>query len=475
MKGLRGEFNKPKTKIVATIGPASAKKTVLRRILRYVSVARVNLAHGTKEEHLKMIELVRDVSSKIERDVSVMVDLPGPKIRLGKLEKPVNLKRGERIVLYVENEKKKGEKGGEEKDVIRLPVEFQDFPKIVSKGGVIYLCDGMVKLRVEDVREDEVYCYVVCGGTVTSRRGINVPGKVGVRVPTEEDVKLLENVKDVVDAVGISFVSCAEDVERVRKLTDAFLIAKIERDVAVRNINEILEAADGIMVARGDLGVEMPIEELAVIQKRLIAKANLASKPVITATQMLESMIEDVRPTRAEVTDVANAILDGSDALMLSEETAIGKYPVEAVETMARIAKFTEKYRDALTENKILAEMRRKCKDCVDAIALAIVEVMNCLDVDYIVARTRSGRTARSISRFKPSQWILAFTTSRKVCRELNFSYGVIPFDVKDRSDTAIADYLKERNVRGRVVITEEVRLDENVSVGTNAIKVFVV
>ncbi len=472
MKGLRGEFNKPKTKIVATIGPASSKKTVLRRILKYASVARVNLAHGSGEEHRKMIELVREVSEKIERDVSVMVDLPGPKIRLGKLEKPVNLKRGEKVVLYVGSEARDENDGDEE---IRLPVEYEDFPRIVRKGGVIYLCDGMVKLRVEDVGENEVYCYVVCGGTVTSRRGINVPGKVKVRVPTEEDVRLLENVKDFIDAVGISFVSCAEDVERVRKLTDAFLIAKIERDVAVKNINEILNAADGIMVARGDLGVEMPIEELAVIQKRLITKANLASKPVITATQMLESMIEDVRPTRAEVTDVANAILDGSDALMLSEETAIGKYPVEAVETMAKIARFTEKFRDELTENRILAEMRKKCKDCVDAIALAIVEVMNCLDVDYIVARTRSGKTARSISRFKPSQWILAFTTSRKVCRELNFSYGVIPFEVKDRSDVAIADYLKERNVRGRVVITEEVRLDENVRVGTNAIKVFVV
>ncbi len=471
MKGLTREFTKPKTKIVATIGPASAKKTVLKRILRYASVARINLAHGSGEDHLKMIELVREVSSKIEKDVSVMVDLPGPKIRLGELKKPVNLKRGERVVLYVGKRTRSEEK---EKDA-RLPVDYEDFPKIVSKGGVIYLCDGMVKLRVEEVGENEVYCYVVYGGTVTSRRGINVPGKVRVRVPTEEDVKLLENVKNETDAVGISFVSCAEDIERVRKLTDAFLIAKIERDVAVRNIDEILNAADGIMVARGDLGVEMPIEELAVIQKRLITKANLASKPVITATQMLESMIEDVRPTRAEVTDVANAILDGSDALMLSEETAIGKYPVEAVETMVKIARFTEKCRGELTENRVLAEMRKRCKDCVDAIALAIVEVMNCLDVDYIVARTRSGRTARSISRFKPSQWILAFTTSKKVCRELNFSYGVIPFEVKDRSDVAIADYLKERNVRGRIVITEEVRLDENVKVGTNAIKVFVV
>jgi len=197
-----------------------------------------------------------------------------------------------------------------------------------------------------------VICTVLCGGTVTSRRGINVPGSVNVPVPTEEDVELLKAFGERVDAVGISFVGSREDVERVRKLTDAFLIAKIERSVAVKNIDGIIDAADGIMVARGDLGVEMPIEELAVIQKRLILKANLASKPVITATQMLESMIADVRPTRAEATDVANAILDGSDALMLSEETAIGKYPVEAVETMASIARFTEDYREELAENK---------------------------------------------------------------------------------------------------------------------------
>ncbi len=461
------ELEKSKTKIVATVGPASSKKSVLKKILRYASILRVNLAHGSVEEKEKLIDFVRDVIS--DRNVSLLADLPGPKMRLGKLEKPINLKRGERVVLYV------GE-GKSDDEEIRIPVEFEDFPRIVSKGTIVYLCDGIVKLRVEEVSENEVVCTVLCGGTVTSRRGINVPGSVRVEVPTEEDRELLRLFGDKVDAIGISFVGSKEDVERVRRLTKAFLIAKIEREVAVRNIDEILEASDGIMVARGDLGVEMPIEELAVIQKRLIMKANLASKPVITATQMLESMIADVRPTRAEVTDVANAILDGSDALMLSEETAIGKYPVEAVETMAAIAKFTESCREELTENKVLAKIREVCSSRnskVDAIALAIVEIMKCLEVDYIVARTRSGRTARSISRFKPSQWILAFTTSEKVCKELNFSYGVVPFALEDRSDKSIVKFLKNEGIEGRIVITEEVRLDEEVKVGTNAIKIF--
>lgn len=468
------ELEKPKTKIVATIGPSSSRKTILKNIVRYASVIRINLAHGDFEEKEKLIDLVREVSAKMDSAVSLLADLPGPKIRLGILKEPLNIKRGERIILYVDGEKnyRKIEREGSE---IRLPVEYEEFPKIVSRGSLVYLCDGTVKLRVEDVGESEVTCVVLCGGTVTSRRGINVPGSVKVDVPTKEDIELLKAFGSKVDAIGVSFVGKREDIEKVRKFTDAFLIAKIERESAVRNIDGIMDAADGVMVARGDLGVEMPIEELAVIQKKLIMKANLASKPVITATQMLESMINDVRPTRAEVTDVANAILDGSDALMLSEETAVGKYPVETVETMAAIAKFTERYREELTENRILSIMKETCgnKNVVDAIALAIVQIMKCIDIDFIIARTRSGRTARSISRFKPSQWIFAFTPDERVRRNLNFSYGVIPFTMKDRSDRNIVSFLKKLGIEGKAVITEEIRLDESVRIGTNAVKIF--
>ena len=476
MKKKISILDKPKTKIVATAGPASSRKTVLRKIMKYASAIRVNLAHGSMEDKEKLIELVRKVSESSNANISLLADLPGPKMRLGKLERPVNLKRGEKVVLFTCKGERSEKTEKQSPDEIRIPVEYEDFPRIVSKGDKVYLCDGTIKLRVEEKTESEVVCTVLCGGTVTSRRGINVPGSADVPVPTEEDVELLRAFGDRVDAVGISFVGSREDVERVRKLTNAFLIAKIERGIAVKNIDGILDAADGIMVARGDLGVEMPIEELAVLQKRLILKANLASKPVITATQMLESMIADIRPTRAEATDVANAILDGSDALMLSEETAIGKYPVEAVETMAAIARFTEDYREEFAENRVLTIMKKTCsekKNAVDAIALAIIQIMKCLDIDMIIARTRSGRTARCISRFKPSQWIFAFTPEEKVCKELNFSYGVIPFAMEDRSDKNIVEFLRDTGVSGKAVITEEVRLDENVRVGTNAVKIF--
>ncbi len=469
---LKKEIKKPKTKIVATVGPSSSKKTVLRKIVKYASILRINLAHGDRESREKMIELVKKVSEDEDRNISILADLPGPKMRIGKLDKAINLKRGEKIILYVKEKIQEVQEKEKISEEIRIPVEYEDFPSIVKKGSYVYLCDGMIKLRVEDVSENEVICTVLCGGTVTSRRGINVPGSVKVNVPTEEDKELIKEVEGKVDAIGISFVSCKEDVEKVRKLSNAFLIAKIEREIAVKNIDEILSAADGIMVARGDLGVEMPIHEIAIVQKKLILKANLAAKPVITATQMLESMTADIRPTRAEVTDVSNAILDGSDALMLSEETAIGKYPVEAVETMVAIAKFTEKYREELAENRVLSKVRKSCKDVVDAITLAIAGVMDCVDIDYIVARTRSGRTARHISRFKPNCWILAFTTSDRVCKNLNFSYGVIPFNLKDREDKTIVDFLRREGVSGRVVITEESRLEESIRVGTNAIKI---
>ncbi len=466
MVSLKKELKKPKTKIIATIGPASSKKTILKKILKYASILRINLAHGSREDREKLIELINKVSEEENRNISILADLPGPKMRIGKIEEPISLKRGEKIILYVENEK---DNISEE---TRIPVEFKDFTKIVKKNSYVYLCDGTIKLKVNEVRKNEVVCTVLCGGVVTSRRGINVPGAINVSIPTEQDKKLLKELEGKVDAIGISFVGCREDVERVRKLTDAFLIAKIERDVAVKNINGILKAADGIMIARGDLGVEIPIQEVAVVQKKLIMKANLASKPVITATQMLESMTEDVRPTRAEVTDVANAILDGSDALMLSEETAIGKYPVEAVETMAAIAKLTEKYRNELSENRVLNLIKSSCKNTVDAITLSIVQTMNCIDIDYIIARTRSGKTARHISRFKPQCWIFAFTTNEKVRKNLNFSYGVIAFNLKDRDDKTIVDYLRNEGISGKVILTEESRIDEKVRIGTNTIKI---
>ncbi len=328
-----------KTKIIATLGPASLNEKTITAMVRAggMSVARINFAHGDLKQHEKSIKLVRRVSERLNRPVAILGDLPGVKIRVGEIEGgSVTLRRWQTVTLTT-------------RDVIGneavIPVEFKDFPKLVSKGDVIYLSDGFIALRVEEVQEQDVVCKVLVGGTLFSRKGgINIPPKarLAIEAITKKDLEFLEfSLEHGVDAVGISFVGSAYDILKARRFIEErngrlFLIAKIERPDAVRNFDEILRAADGVMVARGDLGVEMPIEKLPILQKKLIYKANCTGKPVITATQMLESMTHEKLPTRAEVTDVANAILDGTDAVMLSEETAVGKYPVETVRMMQR-------------------------------------------------------------------------------------------------------------------------------------------
>ncbi len=412
-----------KTKIIATIGPASNSKSVLRRLVRAgVNVARINFAHGTFEEHAKVVERIREVSERLETFVSILGDLPGIKIRIGKLAKePIELVKGQRVVLTTRDVE-----GTEEE----IPVEFKDLPRIVEKGDVIYLNDGYIALKVEEVVGEDVICRVMSGGKVFSRKGLNVPkADLPLEAVTDEDIEILDFMIDTgFDAVGISFVGSAHDVIKVkrhlkRRNARLFVISKIERIDGLRNFEEILSASDGIMVARGDLGVEVPIERLPIIQKRLIRRANVEGKPAITATQMLESMTTDRMPTRAEVTDVANAILDGSDAMMLSEETAVGRYPVEAVRVMAKIAKTTESYREGLEEWVLVKRGTIK-----DAVALAIAEALKVVDVKFIVTPTRLGETPRLISRFKPKQWILAFSSDRATVGGLTFSYGVHPF-----------------------------------------------
>ncbi|AIF70084.1 hypothetical protein PAP_08515 [Palaeococcus pacificus DY20341] len=464
------------TKIVGTIGPSSDSKEVLEELIKYgLNIARINFAHGSFEEHERKIKLVREISEKLNRRVAILGDLPGPKLRIGELEKePITLEKGKDIVLTTSDIR-----GNEEV----IPVEFKRLPEALSKGDELYLNDGFIKLKVEDVQGSDIKCRVIVGGVLSSHKGINIPkADIPIETPTKRDFEILEFLLDHdVDAVGISFVRSARDVLKVKEFVkergkDIFVIAKIERPEAVRNINEILEVADGIMVARGDLGVEMPIEELPIIQKKLIFKANLVGKPVITATQMLESMTSDIRPTRAEATDVANAILDGTDAVMLSEETAVGAYPVEAVKTMARIAKVVEFYRNSLGENKVLSYLRQhphKMK-VVDAISLSIMEAIRTLRIKYILAQTRSGATARRISRFKPKQWILAFTDNKRVCNTLMFSYGVYPFYMEERNDRNILRFVKEHNLAksgDTVLLTEEIKLEKQV--GTNSMKIF--
>lgn len=465
-----------KTKIIATIGPSSNKKEVLEKMIKKgMGIARLNFAHGTFKSHEKMIKLIRSVSSHLDKRVAIIGDLPGPKLRIGEFEKePIILRKGDVVTLTTRDVK------GNEK---LIPVEFKKLPKIVSKGDVIYLKDGFIKLKVEEVQGTDIKCRVIIGGTLSSHKGINLPkANIPVESPTNRDLEILDFILEHdVDAVGISFVRKAEDVIRVKKIAQKkgkqiFVIAKIERPEAVKNIDEILKVADGIMVARGDLGVEMPIEELAIIQKKLIFKANLVGKPVITATQMLESMTEDIRPTRAEATDVANAILDGTDAVMLSGETAIGQYPVETVEMMSKIARVAEAYRESINDNKVLDTIKGKTSEISveDAISIGIAEALKVIDVKLILTPTTTGKTPRLISRFKPKQWILAFSPDKKVCNSLMFSYGVYPFYMEERSDENILRFIKENNLAksgDRVLITEGIKIEK--PVGTNAMKIF--
>ena len=421
-----------KTKIVATIGPASRAPAILRKMLRAgMNVARLNFSHGDLETLRSDIRTIRNLAGELGLTVAILADLPGPKIRVGTLEGgSLVLQKGERVTMTTRD--LPGKPG-------LIPVQFEALPRTVAKGGIIYLNDGFIQLKVMEVKAQDVLCRVVIGGQLLSHKGLNLPGAhIGVDAVTARDLELVRfAVAEGIDAVSISFVQDARDIEKVRNLvrqsrSPMHIVAKIERHEATRNIDEILEAADGIMVARGDLGVEIPIEQVPMVQKQLIFKANLAGKPVITATQMLESMTENIRPTRAEVTDVANAVLDGTDALMLSEETAIGAYPAESVAMMARIARVTESGRRSLaTGNQVSEAVRasisRPGAVSEDVISLDVIEALKTLKIRFVLAPTESGGTPRRIARYKADTWVLAFTTDEKVRNFLNLSSGVYP------------------------------------------------
>ncbi|MBF0504823.1 MAG: pyruvate kinase [Candidatus Omnitrophica bacterium] len=334
-----------KTRVVCTIGPACRAPFKLEGLIKSgMNVARLNFSHGDFGEHAENIRNIRAAAGKIGRPVSIIVDLPGVKIRVGSLlNDAVILKKHEDIVLTTRNVVGT--------DTL-IPVEYKRLSRAVSRGSIIYLNDGFIQLKVIKTDDHDVFCKVITGGKLLSHKGLNLPGaKLRINPITERDLQIVDfALKQGVNIFGLSFIESAKDIDQVRQFAKkrgktVYLVAKIERQGAVENFDKILKAADAIMIARGDLGVEVPIEEVPIIQKKLIQKANIMGKPVITATQMLESMVQNVRPTRAEVTDVANAILDGTDAVMLSEETAIGEYPLEAVRMMARIAKFTQKNR----------------------------------------------------------------------------------------------------------------------------------
>ncbi|WP_456341973.1 pyruvate kinase [Thermovibrio sp.] len=411
---------KKRTKIVATLGPASSNERVLTKMVEAgLSVVRLNMSHGDHSEHAERFRLVREVERKTGSPIPVLVDLCGPKIRIGKLPKePLFLHRGDRVVLTTG----KAEKG-------KIPVNYPELHREVKRGEAILLADGAFRLKVKEVRGRDIICEVLVGGPLTSHKGVNLPHtKLSVPALTEKD---REDVRFAVemgaDFIALSFVRRADDVRELKELLSSLgaeipVIAKIEKPEAVKNVDEILEVSDGIMVARGDLGVELPIEKVPVIQKMLIRKANEAGKPVITATQMLKTMVDLPVPTRAEATDVANAVLDGTDALMLSEETAVGKYPVRVIRTMAKIAAEAEKIYPYERYSSLSA------KTLQDSLSKSACNLSREVKVKAIVPFTRSGATARAVSRFRPSVPIYAVTHDRKTFRRLNLLWGVYPF-----------------------------------------------
>jgi pyruvate kinase len=425
-----------KTKIVCTIGPASQSKSTLERMISNgMNVARLNFAHGDFDNHRETIANIRAAARASGRRVAVMGDLPGPKMRIGRLEKePVQLERGQEVVLQT------GEIVGNKN---RFSVSFANMPSVVNPGDHIFLNDGFIQLVVTGVRGEEIYCEVEVGDELRSNKGINLPGiELGVQAFTDRDQECLKFAAEYgLDAISQSFVQDRSDVETVRRAAEEldyfpFIIAKIERARAVKNLEEILDAADGIMVARGDLGVEIPIERIAVTQKQLIRKANLNGKPVITATHMLESMVTHTRPTRAEATDVANAILDGTDCVMLSGETATGSYPVEAVNVMDCIARITEANVKNEDLDRILqAEKIRGEISSADLISLTINYSINRLQPSLVITPTLSGSTARRVCRFRPPVWIIAVSPNETTCQGLQFSYGVYPVLEPEKPD----------------------------------------
>lgn len=468
-----------RTKIVATIGPASRTPAVLKRMLRAgMNVARLNFSHGDLETHHEDIRAIRTLAHELGLTVAILADLPGPKIRIGTLEGGMLvLKKGERVVMTTRAIA--GRPG-------LIPVQFKALPQTVSKGGVIYLNDGFIQLKVMEVKDQEVACRVIIGGQLLSRKGLNLPGAhIGVDAVTARDLEFVRfALSEGIDAVGISFVQGARDIEKVRAYVrksgrSMYVVAKIERREAVRNIDAILEAADGIMIARGDLGVEIPIEQVPMVQKQLIFKANLAGKPVITATQMLESMTGNIRPTRAEVTDVANAVLDGTDALMLSEETAIGAYPAETIAMMARIARVTESGRARLAAGNqvceaVRATLSRAGAQSEDVISLDMLEALKTLKIRFVLAPTASGGTPRRIARYKADTWILGFTTSERIRNFLNITSGVYPvlLPAIDSDDELIAFLKRTAAVKAGDMVLITRRLPAEKSGKVNSLKI---
>lgn len=468
-----------RSKIVCTIGPASQSVETLRELISAgMDVARLNFSHGTHEEHLARIEAIRQASRLSQKRVAIMLDTKGPEIRTGNLAtETILLQEGEQITLTTE------EILGDEK---RLSVSYRGLPQDVKAGNMILIADGLIGLKVLRIQGPEIVCEVVNGGEIGSRKNVNVPG-VAIRLPamTEKDVADINfGIDQAVDFIAASFVRRASDVLDIRRLledrnADIDIIAKIENQEGVDNLDEIIQVADGLMVARGDLGVEIPTEEVPLVQKQMIDRCNMVGKPVITATQMLESMVRNPRPTRAEASDVANAIFDGTDAVMLSGETAAGKYPVEAVRTMSRIARRTEEaayYQENLVGKRIAYK-----PSVTDAISHATYTIASDLGASAIITSSEYGTTAKMVAKYRPSAPIIATTRIERVAAKLRLVWGVFPVVVQhtDGTDQMINESIEASLNAGLIRRGDLVVITAGVPVGvpgtTNMIKVHVV
>ncbi len=432
-----------KTKIVCTIGPASSSKEVITELCKAgMNVARLNFSHNTHADHKARIDTVKEVREELGMPIAIMLDTKGPEYRIGTFEDgKILLKDGERFTFTTENII-----GNQTK----VSVNYLNLVNELYIGDIILLNNGLLSFRVERIQGKNIECTVLCGGELSDRKSMSFPGKVMKQIYLSEqdkaDIKF--GVENGVDFIACSFVSCKQDVidvhEYLKELgaDDVELIAKIENRHGIDNIDEICEECSGIMIARGDMGVEVPFEQLPAIQKQIISKCRMLGKCVITATEMLESMIQNPRPTRAEISDVANAVYDSTSAIMLSGETAAGKYPVQAVQTMAKIAETTE---NNISYTKRFHNAGFKIKNTVDAISHATCTMAADIDASVVVACSLSGRTARMVSRFRLSVPILGLTTDEKTWRRLSLSWGVVPAICEKFTSTEVLFYTAKK------------------------------
>lgn len=416
-----------RTKIICTLGPACDSNDTLKEMIRAgMTVGRLNMAHGEPEEHAARIERVRQAAKELDTFIPIMMDIKGPEVRIGKLkEDSCVLTAGETLVLTTEQI---------EGDCTRVSVNYPDMPKVVKANDRILIDDGLIELRVESATDTEIACRIVSGGKLKPRKGVNLPG-IHTTLPgvTERDIRHIGfGIEQNIEMIAVSFVRKGDDIREVRRILEergaghVQIISKIENEEGIDHLDDILEASDGIMVARGDLGVEVPVEKVPAMQKEMIDKCNLAGKPVIVATHMLESMQVNPRPTRAEVSDVYNAVMQGADVVMLSGESAAGKYPVQAVQTMARVAGQAEATIDYPEQfNRKRAE---HATDITEVVSQSAVSAALELDAKAIITSTESGFTARMVSKYRPKAPILAITHNPHVLSKVCLLSGVFPF-----------------------------------------------